>query len=331
MSGVLHRVAKGMIPLVIAGAMVCAHAVRAQFTDGRGGASNTLPKEAQGVGLENHLGQRLPMNVEFMNSSDTPVKLGDYFKDGKPAIIVMAYYRCPVVCTVVLDKLSQCMQNLDYTVGKDYRTLVFSFDPSEKPAVAKTKKEHYLAGYDRSGMPGVKEGWEFHTGSEIASKELADALGFEYKKLPNGEFSHPVVVYITTPDGRISRYIGGYDYDAKDMKLHLLEATQGKIANSIGDVVMHFCYRFDPNSGKYVLVAFRVMQIGGVIAIVGMGSLIGLLFAGERIRRRKQALALSEGLAGATVVKAQPESSETSESPGLPESRTTDTHTVSRV
>ncbi len=282
----------------------CAQFACAQFTDGRGGKPNVLPKEAQGVGIQDHLGQRLPMNVEFHNSKDEPVKLGDYFKDGKPAIIVMAYYRCPVVCTVVMDKLAQCIQDLDYTVGQDYRTLIFSFDPTEKTPSSRGKKEHYLSGYQRADQPGVREGWEFHTGTEVASKELAAALGFEYKLLPNGEYSHPVIVYVVTPDGRIARYIGGYDYDAKDMKLHLLEATNGKIASSIGDAFLHFCYRFDPNSGKFVLVAFRVMQAGGVVAVLGLGSLIGLLFAGERIRRRRLSLAL----AGARVVAANPSS-----------------------
>lgn len=295
------------IPLLMAmGLAFCAPVAQAQFTDGRGGIPNVLPKEAQGVGLQDHLGQRLPMNVEFRNSEGNAVQLGDYFKDGKPAIIVLAYYRCPVVCTVVMDKLAQCMQGLDYTVGKDYRALIFSIDPTEKTPSARGKKEHYLSGYERADKPGVREGWEFHTGTEVASKELATALGFDYKLLPNGEYSHPVIVYITTPDGRIARYIGGYDYDAKDMKLHLLEATNGKIANSIGDVLLHFCYRFDPNSGKYVLVALRVMQAGGVVAVIGLGSLIGLLFAGERIRRRRQALLL----AGATVVTAESSSTD---------------------
>ncbi len=295
------------IPLLLAmGLAFCAPVANGQFTDGRGGIPNVLPKEAQGVGLQDHLGQRLPMDVEFRNSEGNAVKLGDYYKDGKPAIVVLAYYRCPVVCTVVLDKLAQCMQNLDYTVGKDYRALIFSFDPTEKTPSARGKKEHYLSGYERADTPGVREGWEFHTGTEVASKELATALGFDYKLLPNGEYSHPVIVYVTTPDGRIARYIGGYDYDAKDMKLHLLEATNGKIANSIGDAFLHFCYRFDPNSGKFVLVALRVMQAGGIVAVIGLGSLIGLLFAGERIRRRRQALLL----AGATVVPAESSSTE---------------------
>jgi protein SCO1 len=298
--------------------VLCAPVARAQFTDGRGGKANVLPKEAQGVGLENKLGQRIPMHVEFRNSDGNAVKLGDYFTDGKPAIIVMAYYRCPVVCTVVMDKLAQCMQDLDYTVGQDYRTLIFSFDPTERPPSAKGKKEHYLAGYQRADQPGVREGWEFHTGTEVASKELAAALGYEYKQLPNGEFSHPITIYVVTPDGRVARYIGGYDYDAKDMKLHLLEATNGKIANSIGDAFLHFCYRFDPNSGKFVLVAFRVMQVAGAIAVLSLGSLIGLLFAGERVRRRRQALAL----AGAQVVPVGSDES-------TPRS-STDPHTVSR-
>jgi protein SCO1/2 len=252
---------------------------------------NELPKEAKDLEIIPHLGEKLPMHVEFKNSKGETVKLGDYFKDGKPVIIVMAYYRCPVMCPVTIDKMAKAMDEIDYVVGDKYKALVFSIDPSEVPLSAENKKYRYVTGYTKlteANRATVESGFEFHVGTEVASKELADALGFRFKLLENGEYSHPSLMFVVTPDGRLARYAGGISYTGRDLKLMLLEASAGQIANGIGDLFMHYCYRFDPNSGKYVLVAWRVMQIGGVVSMISIGTLIGLLFAGERIRRRNR-------------------------------------------
>lgn len=250
---------------------------------------NELPKEAKDLEVTPHLGDKLPMHVEFKNSKGESVKLGDYFKDGKPVIIVMAYYRCPVMCPVTIDKMAKAMDELDYVVGDKYKALVFSFDPTEVPLSAENKKYRYINGYSKlsdANRAQVESGFEFHVGTEVAARELADALGFKYKLLENGEYSHPSLMFVITPDGKLARYAGGISYTGRDLKLMLLEASQGKIASGLGDLFLHYCYRLDPNSGKYVLVAWRVMQIGGVVTMVSIGTLIGLLFAGERIRKR---------------------------------------------
>lgn len=237
------------------------------------------------------VGEQLPLHAEFKNSKGETVRLGDYFKDGKPAIIAMVYYRCPVVCGVILDKLTQCMNRLDYQVGKDFRCLVFSFDPSETAAAADAKKSRYTSGYVHGTGPEVMAGWEFHVGTEVASRELAQAIGFNPKKLDNGEYSHPTAIYVVTPEGKISRYIFGLDYPPRDIKLSLLDATSGKIAASLGDKLLHFCFRFDPNTGRSVLVAFRVMQLGAAATAVLVGVLIGALVLGERVRKSRSPVA----------------------------------------
>lgn len=255
---------------------------------------NELPKEAKDLEVIPRLGETLPMHVEFKNSKGEPVKLGDYFKDGKPVIIVMAYYRCPVMCPVTIDKMAKAMDEVDYVVGDKYKALVFSIDPSEVPLSAENKKYRYVTGYTKlteANRAQVESGFEFHVGTEVASKELADALGFRFKLLENGEYSHPSLMFVVTPDGRLARYAGGISYTGRDLKLMLLEASAGQIADGLGDLFLHYCYRFDPNSGKYVLVAWRVMQIGGVVTMLSVGTLIGLLFAGERIRRRSRQIA----------------------------------------
>jgi protein SCO1/2 len=270
-----------------------------------------LPEAARGLEPVERVGEMLPLHVVFKNSKGEPVKLGDYFKDGKPAIVAMVYYRCPVVCGVVMDKIADCMDVLDYTVGKDYRTLVFSFDPEETPSAAAAKKSRYLSQYMQMPKDATPEekaqieaGWEFHVGTEVADRELGEALGFPYKKLPDGEFSHSVVIFVVGPDGKISRNFYGYDYPPREMKLALLDASQGKIARSIGERILHYCYRYDPSQGKYVLHPFRVVQIAGGLTVTVLGGLIGVLLVGEWRRRRKPlgpgvgAVALPAGPAG---------------------------------
>jgi protein SCO1 len=261
---------------------------------------NSLPAAAQGIDPVERVGESLPLNVEFKNAQGQAVKLGDYFKDEKPAIMLMVYYRCPVVCGVVMDKVANMMDSLDFVVGQDYRTLVFSFDPTETTQAADAKKHRYINQYTRltdENRAEVEAGWEFHTGTETAIKELGDALGYPFKLLPDGEYSHSVVIFIITPKGVISRYVYGYDYPPREIKLSLLDASDGKIARTIGERILNYCYMYDPTMGKYVLHPFRVVQIAGGLTVLVLGALISLLLVGERRRRRKFKLA-EEALAG---------------------------------
>jgi len=168
--------------------------------------------QARGVDVEEHVGQSLPMELIFTNAEGQPVRLGDYFKSGKPAIIAMVYYKCPVVCTVVMGRLAETINQLDLTVGRDYNALIFSFDPTETTRDARQQKIGFISGYPKDVTPEIEAGWQFHTSAdESASRQLADALGFKYNKLANG-YSHPVALFVITPDGRVSRYLYGFSY-----------------------------------------------------------------------------------------------------------------------
>lgn len=272
---------------------------------------NSLPKAAQGIDPVERVGESLPLNVEFKNAQGQTVKLGDYFKDEKPAIMLMVYYRCPVVCGVVMDKVANMMDSLDFVVGQDYRTLVFSFDPTETTQAADAKKHRYVNQYTRitpDNRAQVEAGWEFHTGTETAIKELGDALGYPFKLLPDGEYSHSVVIFVITPKGVISRYVYGYDYPPREIKLSLLDASDGKIARTIGERILNYCYMYDPSMGKYVLHPFRVVQIAGGLTVFVLGTFISLLLVGERRRRRKFKQAEAT-LAGTTSVDSGAQSS----------------------
>jgi protein SCO1/2 len=191
---------------------------------------------------------------------------------------------------MVLQRLGQALDGVDFTVGEDFNVVVISFDPSNTTAMARDARAAALAGYDRGVTPEVEAGWEFHTSDEATVAKLADAVGFSYRYLDDiGEYAHPVGFTVLTPDGKVSRYFYGYEYPSRDLKIALLEASEGKIARTIGDVFLHFCYRLDPNTGKYTLAAVQVMKIGGILTLSAMVLLIAGLKIGEyrRVMRRR--------------------------------------------
>lgn len=265
----------------------------------RAQALGDLPPAARGLGIEEHLGQPLPLDIDFVNAGGNKVLLGDYFRGNKPAIIVMVYYKCPVVCSAVMDKVAGCLRRLEPTVGKDFNCLVFSFNPLEGPELAAENKEFFLGGYGREVTEQVRAGWEFHVGPAESSRALGNSLGFRYRLLENGEYSHPVAIFIATPEGRISHYLYGFDYPPEDVKLALNEAASGRMTRSIGERLRAFCYSYDPSLGKYTLRATRVMQVAGVLTVLGLSATIGVYIAGERLGRRRR-VAATEGAGAAS-------------------------------
>jgi protein SCO1 len=244
--------------------------------------------QLRGVDIEERIGRTLPMELEFVDSDGRKVRLGDYFKAGntRPAVIGLVYYRCPQVCDIFMAKMADTLREVDYTPGDQYQVLLFSFDHRETTALAAEAKDKYLKLYGRAETPSARAGWAFHTTDEDAAKQLAEAVGFAYRRMPDGNFSHPVCKFIITPDGKVSRYLYGYVQEPRDMKLAILEGAQGKLVATVGERLQAFCYVFDPNLGRYTLRAVRVMQVGGVLTLAGVATLLTVLFIGERVRRR---------------------------------------------
>lgn len=253
-----------------------------------------------GTGIDENLGGQLPLDAEFTNADGKTIHLSDYFgKDqNKPAIIAMVYYHCPITCTAVMEKLAQCLNNTDLVLGKDYRVLMFSINHRETTEDAVSLREMYVAGYTKGDDRLTREGWLWHTGRADQNRKLADALGFKYKMLDDGNFSHPVAIFMATPDGRVSRYLYGWEYVPRDVKLALMESASGRLTKSIGDRLMAYCYMFDPKAGSYTLMAMRVMQVGGALTLGALIILVGGLFAWERKKRQKKAGQRTAGDAG---------------------------------
>lgn len=265
------------------------------------------PAEAQGAGVEEQLGKSISLDHVLDGWDGKPHAISRYF-DGehKPVVLSLVYYDCPIVCSLVLNRLSDAVDALEgYNVGEDFNVIVVSFDPTEGPADAAKWRASALAGYDRGVTSAAEAGWGFFTGSSAQVRPLADSVGFHYSRLPNGEFAHPTVFMVLTADGRVARYIHGFNYKPNDLKLALLEASEGKIAKTIGDWMIHKCYRYDPAAGAYSLQAMAVMRIGGVISIFAVGGLVAGLFLNERVRRRRrasrQSVSITRSTSNATI------------------------------
>ncbi len=244
-------------------------------------------EELNGVEVTEQLGNHVPLDAIFTNSKGEEVEFGTYFDDETPVILVMVYYECPVVCPVVLSQLTTSLNKLDYAAGEDFRLLVVSFDHTESTTLALGERTKFLDSYENAGSLASQDGIAFHTGDVVNIRRLVNSVGFGFNPLDNGDYSHPISLMILSPKGKVTRYMYGFDYPAQELKLSLLDASEGKIAASLGDRLLHFCFRFDPLAGSYSIQAFRVMQVGAVLTVIFIIIGLTLLFMGERVRRRK--------------------------------------------
>jgi protein SCO1/2 len=276
---------------------------------------NVLPPQAQGLAVDERLGKTIRLNTPLVSAEGREVVLADYFgqaviegaspgeaslnadanASGKPVIMALVYYECPIVCDLVLDRLGDGLNDLDYTVGEDFNLVVVSFDPGETPSLAATRKEMDLAGYNRPKTPIIRDGWAYHVGEGNQVRAMAESIGFRYREIAGGEYSHPVVLMVLSPEGVVTRYIYGYDYPARDLKLALIEASEGTIKQSLGDRLLAFCYTFDPTAGTYTMQAWRLMQLGGAATLVLLSGFVGAMFITDRVRgKAKASRALSD-------------------------------------
>jgi len=248
------------------------------------------PEDLKGVDLVQKLGETVPLDIPIIDSTGKTVTLGTYFNKGKPVVLALVYYNCPMICPLVLSRVQDRLNETTFTLGDDYNVVVVSFDPKNTTEMAASNRATYLAGYNRKLTPQVEAGWTFHTATAGNARAIAESVGFKYRYLPeSGEYAHPAVLVVLTPQGRVARYISGLDANKGELRLALLDATDGKIAKTIGDFFLHRCYRFDPKNGAYTLHAMRVMQLAGLGTVLAVGTLLAGLKAGERIRAHRAA------------------------------------------
>ncbi|MBS1811054.1 MAG: SCO family protein [Acidobacteria bacterium] len=229
------------------------------------------PPEIQNVGLDEKLNTQVDPNLTFIDETGQTVALKEYFSKGRPVVLNLVYYSCPMLCGMVLQGVVSSLKKVPYTPGQEIEVVTISFDPKEDATLAASKKTSIMQDY---GRPGAEKGWHVLVDKDGNAKKLADQVGFRFKwDDETKQFAHPSVTMILTPEGRMSRYLGGIDYSQRDMRLALAEASQGKIG-TISDRFMLYCYKYDPSSRSYVMAATNTMKAGGVLIMLSLGLML---------------------------------------------------------
>lgn len=242
-------------------------------------AADGIAPEMEGVDIVEHLGDTIPLNTVLMGDDGKETTLGTILKSGKPIMLHMGYYKCPMLCTLVLNEAIRSLAKVDLAIGKDFDLVSISINPKESHELAHAKKLGYLAEYDRAG---ADRGVQFLTalqtdeGSKVPAA-IAQSVGFQYKELPSGEYSHPAMLAMIASDGRIVRYLYGVKFEPSTMRMALVEAGEGKIGTPLDRFIL-WCHQYDPGSQGYVVFAFRLMQIGGAVTVVVIAVGLIILF-----------------------------------------------------
>jgi len=238
-----------------------------------------LPQVLQKVQVTQHLNEQLPLNAPFVDDTGAPVTLAKYFDGKHPAIVSMVYYNCPMLCSEEMDGLVSALMMVHLVPGKDFQIVVASIDPSETPQLAAQKKAFYIKRY---GHPETADGWHFLTGQRPAIDAMAQATGFGYVRVPGPDgkltqYAHASSIEIATPQGRLAQYYLGVEYSPKDVLLGLIDASGNKIGSPVANILT-YCYHYDPQTNKHSLIVARVVQLGGMMTVAGLGSFMFLMF-----------------------------------------------------
>jgi protein SCO1/2 len=243
-----------------------------------GTAEENLPPVLREVGFDQRLGEPVPLDLAFRDEQGRSVRLGDYFGE-KPVVLALVYYECPMLCTLTLNGLVSALDVLAFDAGQEFEVVTLSFEPKETPEMAAAKKATYLERYER---PGAEQGWHFLTGDADAVGGLTEAVGFRYAwDEVTGQYAHPSGIVVLTPDGRIARYLYGIEYAPKDLRLALIEASEGRIGSPVDQVVL-FCYRYDPETGKYGAAVMRIVRAAGALTLAAMATFWIVMWRRER-------------------------------------------------
>lgn len=237
-----------------------------------------LPIVLKTVGIAQHLNQPLPLDAQFVDDTGKTVRLGDYFGK-KPAILALVYFTCPMLCSEEMDGVTSALEMVRLDPGKDFNVIVVSIDPTDTPQAAAKKKAYYLKRY---GRPETANGWHYLTGRQPAIDALTRAVGFGYVRVPGtdgkmDQFAHASSIQIVTTDGKLAQYYLGVEYSPKDMLLGLIEASGNKIGSPVANILT-YCYHYDPQTNRHSLIVVRVVQLGGMVTVAGLGGFMFVMF-----------------------------------------------------
>jgi len=239
------------------------------------------PKRLKGVDVIEHLGERVPEGLSFVDQDGKAVTIGDYLHAGVPVILTFNYSSCPMLCSLQLTAFVEGLKKLDFSANKQFRIVTVLLDPNETGDSARRFRSRYLAQYNR---PGSEPGWSFLTGSDANIHALAKAVGFSYNyNEVRGEYVHPAALTLLSPEGKVARYLYGLEYPDKTLHLGLVEASEGRVGTSLDRLVL-YCFHYDSSEGRYAPVAARIMQVGGAVSLVGLAVFLTVLIRRDKRR-----------------------------------------------
>jgi protein SCO1 len=243
-------------------------------------AEETLPRELEGVGIQEKLGDRIDLDLHFTAENGYQVPLRSYFNSNKPVVLNLVYYSCPMLCNLVLNGQLNVLKETAWVPGNEFEIVTVSIDPMENWGLALNKKRYYMEAYGKDAYAG----WHFLTDYQGNVKKLAEQVGFSYKwDNHTKQFAHAAALVVLTPDGRVSRYLYGIKHRARDFRLAVTEASEGKLG-SLTDRILLFCFHYDANARSYVPFARNIMRAGGVLTILMLGGMLLYLFSKDRTR-----------------------------------------------
>lgn len=241
-------------------------------------AEQLLPRELEGVGVDEKVGQQVDLALTFTADNGYPVALSQYFHKGKPVILNLVYYSCPMLCNLVLNGQAASLRDIPWTPGNEFEIVTISIDPRETFDLAQKKRELYHESYGRPAP-----GWHFLVDHEGHAKQLAEQIGFHYRWDERTEqFAHAAAIMVLTPEGKLSRYLYGIKFNARDLRLALTEASESKFGFSV-DRLLLYCFHYDPQARSYVLFAANFMRAGGAGVVLIMGFVFVRLWRRERL------------------------------------------------
>jgi protein SCO1/2 len=244
--------------------------------------SSETPTALQRAGIEERLGETVPGDVVLLNEQGDRVTIGQYLQANQPVVLNFVYHECPTLCSFVLEGLTRAMQEMDWVPGEDFQVLTVSFSPSESPALARKQKEKYLL---KLAKPDAADGWHFLVGQEAEVQRLGDAVGFQYEwDDRTNQYAHSAALVLLSPEGVVTRYLWGFQYKPLDLRASLMEASDGTIGTTVDRLVL-YCYRYDAEAGSYVPFILNIMKLGGLLTLLVLGTLLVILWRGERARR----------------------------------------------
>jgi protein SCO1 len=255
----------------------CASSCAAQFGEDPAQSLGTNPSLLRNVRFDQRLGERIPLALAFRDEHNRTVQLGDFFGHG-PVILTLVYYRCPMLCTEVLNGLVRGIRQLRFQLGRDFSIVSVSIDPTDSAAMAATKRELYTTLY---GRPAGSDPWHFLTGEKLQIQQLADAVGFHFAYDPaSRQFAHASGIMILTKEGILSQYNYGVVYSERDLRLGLMRAADNQIG-SLVDQILLYCYHYDASTGRYSLLISRVLEISAAATALALAVLLFTLFRNE--------------------------------------------------